>query len=183
MNPTTLLETLCIDLWKNIDEYLFDPKLSSQSIKYLVTLQSLSELSDEMYPLTEILRSKRSDNIVDQHEVMHKKISLHNVYVVCKQCSCDGTLLKDKDDILCWKCMNNFDNKIRARCPLCCYDFSGDMNNCFWCGSNDTKLTKIEHWVHNELEKFLICERCIIADDSDGKNIRKALHPFLSIIK
>lgn len=60
MNFITLLDDICFDLWKVIDEYLFDSKISSQSIKYLVTLQSLSKLSFSMYKMTEFLRSKEA---------------------------------------------------------------------------------------------------------------------------
>lgn len=183
MNFITLLDDICFDLWKVIDEYLFDSKISSQSIKYLVTLQSLSKLSFSMYKMTEFLRSKRSNNLIDQHKIMHKKMSLHNVRIVCEECGDDDILLINmQDSIVCWKCMNGYSGKIYPRCLFCCYDFGHDINCCIWCNGS-TELISINHWVYDDLKTFLICEECIIMENRDGKSFRKALHSFLSIIK
>ena len=109
-------------------------------------------------------------------------MSLHNVYVVCQKCGDDMILLKDRNIILCWQCADDYNNKLHPICPFCCHDLKHDINCCHWCGDN-TNLTKVNHWFYDELKTFSICEECIITDIGDGKNIRKALHPFLSIIK
>ena len=170
----TLLDFIHQDLWNIINEYLFNPKPSRHSIKYLVTMESLSALSSDMNKIAKSLKKIKNDELIKQYDFLHSLLNLADVCCdVCEENSITG-LFKTKYNVRCKKCIgeSSFDYKVPGGCLFCYFERDGMVfGRCVDCDTTDD-LIRIKHWVNNLLAPRYVCEKCII---------NAAAHPCLTI--
>lgn len=171
---STLLDLIHQDLWNIINKYLFNPEPSRHSIKYLVTIESLSKLSSDMNKIATSLKKTKNDKLIKQYDFLHSLLNLADTCCdVCEENSIMG-LFKTKYNVRCEQCIgeSEFDYKVPGGCIFCYFERDGMMfKRCVDCDINDN-LVKIKHWINDSLVTRYVCEKCII---------NAAAHPCLTI--
>lgn len=171
---STQLDFIHKDLWNIINEYLFNPEPSRHSIKYLVTIESLSKLSVDMNKIATSLKKIKNNKLVEQYYFLHYLLNETDTNCdVCFENSITG-LFKTKNNVQCEKCIgeSEFDYKVPGSCIFCYFEHDGMIfNRCVDCDINDN-LVKVKHWINDSLVIRYVCERCII---------NAAAHPSLTI--
>lgn len=176
----TTLEYIPNDVWHIINEYLFDPKPSHRSIEYLITLESLSELSNNIFRIMSDLKNQKEKYIINQCDKIHKMVRLHRDF--CDMCHehSKSEMNKIDDMVYCDKCYQtnlHLDERDGYTNPGCkfCYDIS-DNSQCLYCWE-DGELIDIKHWEGCILKKYKVCTTCLMDND-----MIPSLHQYLSII-
>jgi len=169
MMDNSLLDKICCDLWKIIDGYLFNSKTDFRSIKYVVTLKSLSDVSSDLCDIIFVLKNKRFNDVMDQNDSLHEMVGLSTIscdkcnnYIANTKYVTNYMLHRENYCELCLPNGKNWELYSIVACPLCCYP--ADFDNCHICHASHIKYNKIMHWTVECFIEYNICDTCIKKD-------------------
>ncbi len=175
----TVLKFIPSDLWIIINNYLFDPKISRYSIDYLVTLKTLSFVSEDVNNIIKKIRDNGKDQLIKQCREMHFKILYGHFinHIKCFSCNKSHQSHQNNPSInfydiagfySCETCIPQY-NLIGKKVPLCyiCdYKYDIDCGVCIGCNNFLIKLNKFKHWNNNNFIIYAVCDNCVMMPET-----------------